>query len=288
MKKSILSLLFLGAVAMGNAQVKTPQASPAATVMQTIGLSEVTVEYSRPSANSRKVFGNLVPMNQVWRTGANGSTDITFKNDATFNGIAVPAGKYALYTIPSLNEWEVILYKDTEQWGAPKELKADQIAARTKVKAEKSSTMFETFNIGFDDLKTDKANLVMNWENTMVKVPIFMDSRKEVLESIKTTLKKKDAKAGDYHQAANYYLQEGIDLRKALEYTKKANALQPDTYYMLKLKAEIEAANGMKKVAIATANQSLALAKKEGNEDYVKINTDNIEKWSNTKYKVSN
>lgn len=288
MKKSILSLLFLGAVAMGNAQVKTPQASPAATVMQTIGLSEVTVEYSRPSANSRKVFGNLVPMNQVWRTGANGSTDITFKNDATFNGIAVPAGKYALYTIPSLNEWEVILYKDTEQWGAPKELKADLVAARTKVKAEKSVTAFETFNIGFDDLKTDKANLVMNWENTMVKVPIFMDSRKEVLESIKTTLKKKDAKAGDYHQAANYYLQEGIDLRKALEYTKKANALQPDTYYMLKLKAEIEAANGMKKVAIATANQSLALAKKEGNEDYVKINTDNIEKWSNTKYKVSN
>ena len=288
MKKSILSLLFLGAVAMGNAQVKTPQPSPAATVMQTIGLSEVTVEYSRPSANSRKVFGNLVPMNQVWRTGANGSTDITFKNDATFNGIAVPAGKYALYTIPSLNEWEVILYKDTEQWGAPKELKADQVAARTKVKAEKSVTTFETFNIGFDDLKTDKANLVMNWENTMVKVPIFMDSRKEVLESIKTTLKKKDAKAGDYHQAANYYLQEGIDLRKALEYTKKANALQPDTYYMLKLKAEIEAANGMKKVAIATANQSLALAKKEGNEDYVKINTDNIEKWSNTKYKVSN
>ncbi|MBF8456983.1 DUF2911 domain-containing protein [Kaistella sp. G5-32] len=288
MKKSILSLLFLGAVAMGNAQVKTPQASPAATVMQTIGLSEVTVEYSRPSANSRKVFGNLVPMNQVWRTGANGSTDITFKNDATFNGIAVPAGKYALYTIPSLNEWEVILYKDTEQWGAPKELKADLVAARTKVKAEKSVTTFETFNIGFDDLKTDKANLVMNWENTMVKVPIFMDSRKEVLESIKTTLKKKDAKAGDYHQAANYYLQEGIDLRKALEYTKKANSLQPDTYYMLKLKAEIEAANGMKKVAIATANQSLALAKKEGNEDYVKINTDNIEKWSNTKYKVSN
>ena len=288
MKKSILSLLFLGAVAVGNAQVKTPQASPAATVMQTIGLSEVTVEYSRPSANSRKVFGNLVPMNQVWRTGANGSTDITFKNDATFNGIAVPAGKYALYTIPSLNEWEVILYKDTEQWGAPKELKADQVAARTKVKAEKSVTTFETFNIGFDDLRTDKANLVMNWENTMVKVPIFMDSRKEVLESIKTTLKKKDAKAGDYHQAANYYLQEGIDLRKALEYTKKANALQPDTYYMLKLKAEIEAANGMKKVAIATANQSLALAKREGNEDYVKINTDNIEKWSNTKYKVSN
>lgn len=280
MKKSILSLLLVGAVAVGNAQVKTPQPSPSATVKQNIGLSEVTVDYSRPSANSRKVFGSLVPMDQVWRTGANGSTDITFKNDATFNGIAVPAGKYALYTIPSTNDWEVILYEDTEQWGAPKELKADQIAAKTKVKAEKSSTMSETLNIGFDDLKTDKANLVISWENTMVKIPIVMDSKKEVLESITKTLASKDAKASDYNQAAGYYLQEKMDLKKALEYATKANDMQPDVYYMMKQKAEIQAANGMKKEAIATAKKSLELAKKEGNEDYVKINTDNITKWS--------
>ena len=280
MKKIISSLVLTGAIALGSAQVKTPQPSPAATVKQTIGLSEVTVDYSRPSANSRKVFGNLVTMNVVWRTGANGSTDITFKNDATFNGVSVPAGKYALYTIPGMTDWEVVLYKDTEQWGAPKELKADQIAAKTKVKAMKSANSVETFTIGFDDLKTDKANLVMSWENTMVKVPIMMDSKKEVLESIATTLAKKDAKASDYNQAAGYYFQEKLDLKKALEYSKKANQLAPDTFYMLKLQAEIEAANGMKKEAIATANKSLTLAKKDGNEDYVKINTDNIAKWS--------
>ena len=274
------SLLLTGAIALGSAQVKTPQPSPAATVKQTIGLSEVTVDYSRPSANSRKVFGNLVPMNQVWRTGANGSTDITFKNDATFNGVNVPAGKYALYTIPGMADWEVVLYKDTEQWGAPKELKADQIAAKTKVKAMKSANSVETFTIGFDDLKTDKANLVMSWENTMVKVPIVMDSKMQVMESITSTLNTKEAKAGDYHQAANYFLQEGMDLKKALEYSVKANEMKPDTYYMLKLQAEIEAASGMKKEAIATANKSLALAKKDGNDDYVKINTDNIAKWS--------
>lgn len=208
------------------------------------------------------------------------STDITFKSDTSFNGIKIPAGKYALYTIPSVNEWEVILYKDTEQWGAPKEFKEDLIVARTKVMTEKSSKSVETFSIGFDDLKTDKANLVMSWEQTMVKVPIFIDSRKEVLESIVKTLGSKEAKASDYHQAASYYLQENIDLKKALKYSTIANTLQPDTYYMLKLKSEIEAANGMKKSAIATATQSLAFAKKEGNEDYVKINTDNIAKWS--------
>lgn len=280
MKKILLSLLAAGAVSLGNAQVKTPQPSPSSSVKQSIGLAEVTVDYSRPSAKGRTIFGDLVPMNQLWRTGANGSTDITFSGDALFGGVKVPAGKYALYSIPSQTDWEVILYKDTEQWGAPKELSADLIAARTKVKAEKSSMYSETFSIGFADLKNDKANLTINWENTLVKVPIEMNSKNEVLESITKTLSSKEAKASDYNQAAGYLLQQNMDLKKALEYANKANEMQPDVYYMLKQKAEIQAANEMKKEAVATAKKSLELAKKEGNEDYVKINTDNIAKWS--------
>lgn len=280
MKKNLLALLLVGAVAMVSAQVKTPQPSPVASVKQAIGLSEVVVEYSRPSANDRKVFGNLVPMNQLWRTGANGSTDITFGQEAQFNGVKVPAGKYALYTMPSGGEWEVVLYKDTDQWGAPKQLDDKLIVAKTKVKALKNPLFVETFSIDFNDLKTDQANLIMSWENTMVKVPIVMDSKKQVLESINSTLSTKEAKASDYHQAASYYLQEKMDLKKALEYATKANEMQPDVFYMLKLKSEIEAANGMKKEAIATAAQSLALAKKAGNDDYVKINMNNIAKWS--------
>ena len=280
MKKNLLALLLVGAVAMVRAQVKTPQPSPVASVKQAIGLSEVVVEYSRPSANDRKVFGNLVPMNQLWRTGANGSTDITFGQEAQFNGVKVPAGKYALYTMPSGGEWEVVLYKDTDQWGAPKQLDDKLIVAKTKVKALKNPLFVETFSIDFNDLKTDQANLIMSWENTMVKVPIVMDSKKQVLESINSTLSTKEAKASDYHQAASYYLQEKMDLKKALEYATKANEMQPDVFYMLKLKSEIEAANGMKKEAIATAAQSLALAKKAGNDDYVKMNMDNMSKWS--------
>lgn len=279
MKKILLSLLAAGAVSLGNAQVKTPQPSPSSSVKQSIGLAEVTVDYSRPSAKGRTIFGDLVPMNQLWRTGANGSTDITFSGDALFGGVKVPAGKYALYSIPSQTDWEVILYKDTEQWGAPKELSTDLIAARTKVKAEKSAMYSETFSIGFADLKNDKANLTINWENTLVKVPIEMNSTNEVLESITKTLSSKEAKASDYNQAAGYLLQQNIDLKKALEYANKANEMQPDVYYMLKQKSEIQAANGMKKEAVATAKKSLELAKKEGNEDYVKINTDNIAKW---------
>ena len=280
MKKVISSIILVGALAVVSAQVRAPQPSPAASVKQTIGLSEVIIDYSRPSANGRIVFGNLVPMNEVWRTGANGSTDITFTGDVSLNGTMVPAGKYALYTIPSANEWEVILYKDTEQWGAPKELANDQVAARTKVKPMTSQMAQESFTLGFSDLKTDKANLTISWENTIVKVPITMDSKKQVLESITKTLGSKEAKGSDYHQAASYYFQEGMDLKKALEYSVKANTMLPDTYYMLKLQAEIEAATGMNKKAIATANKSLELAKKAGNGDYVKMNNDNIAKWN--------
>ena len=154
------------------------------------------------------------------------------------------------------------------------------MVAKVKVKTEKNPMFQETFQIGFQDLKNDKANLILTWENTLVKVPIFIDSQKEVLESINTTLASKTAKGSDYHQAANYYFENGMDLKKALEYTRKANQLQPDLYYMLKLQAEIEAANGLKKEAIATAKKSLELSKKANSDDYVKINNDNIAKWS--------
>ena len=280
MKRIITTLMLAGVFVFVNAQVKAPQPSPGSTIKQTIGLSEVTVEYSRPSAKDRKVFGDLVPMNQLWRTGANGSTDITFSNEAVFGGVKIPAGKYALYSIPSEGDWEVILYKDTEQWGAPKELKDDLVVAKVKAMSEKNQMYQESFQIGFQDLKNDKANLIISWENTRVKVPIFIDSKNEVLASIETTLKSKEAKGSDYNQAAAYYFDTKMDLKKALEYSKMANRLQPDVFYMLKLQAEIEAANGMKKEAIATAKKSLELAKKANNDDYVKINNDNIAKWS--------
>ena len=280
MKKILLSLILVGSITFGNAQVKAPQPSPSSTVKQTIGLSEVIVEYSRPSAKDRKIFGDLVPRDQLWRTGANGSTDITFANDAIFGGVKIPAGKYALYSIPSKSDWEIILYKDTEIWGAPKELKDELVAAKVKVKSEKNPMHQESFQIGFQDFKMDRANLTISWEKTMVKVPIFIDSQKEVLASINSTLSSKTAKGSDFHQAANYYFENGMDLKKALEYTKKANELQPDTFYMLRLQSEIEAANGMKKEAIATAKKSLELSKKANNDDYVKMNTDNISKWS--------
>lgn len=277
MKKVFFSLTFSAAF-MLNAQVTAPQPSPAASVKQTVGLSEITVDYSRPSAKERKIFGGLVPFNQVWRTGANGSTDITFSSDVNFGGTDVKAGKYALYTIPSTNEWEVILYRDTEQWGAPKKLDDNQIAVRCKVKPESVQPAVETFSIGFDGLHNGGTDLVIAWENTAVKVPVTVDSKKEVLASIEKTMN--GPSANDFHQAASYYLDEKMDLDKALLWSQKAAEMRPEAFWMMKLQSEIYAAKGDYKNAIQAAKKSLEAAQKAGNSDYIKMNQDNIAAWS--------
>ncbi|MDO5655533.1 MAG: DUF2911 domain-containing protein [Flavobacteriaceae bacterium] len=278
MKKILFFIGLAASVTMMDAQVKAPQPSPAATVKQNVGLSEITVEYSRPSAKNRSIFGDLVPYNQLWRTGANSATSISFNSEVNFGGKTVPAGTYALYSIPKANEWEIILYKDTKVWGAPKTLDENQIATKSVQKSVKISPAVESFQITFDDLRNNGANLVISWENTMVKVPITVDSKKEVLASIEKTMN--GPSANDYYQAASYYLDEKMELDKALEWSKKAIQMRPDAFWMTKQQSEIYAEKGDFKNAISSAKNSLEVAKKAGNEDYVKMNEENIKKWS--------
>ena len=278
MKKLIYTLAFLGLFQLSNAQVKAPQPSPAAQLKQTVGLTEITVDYSRPSAKERKVFGDLVPYNQVWRTGANGSTDISFDTDVVFGGTAVKAGKYALYTVPGEKDWDVILYTDSELWGSPEKLEESLIAVRFKVQSEKTGQFVESLNISFDDLRNNSAHLQIAWENTIIEIPITVDSKKDVLASIDKTLS--GPSANDYHQAASYYLSENMDLDKALSWSEKAVQMRPEAFWMIKLQSEIYAAKGDFANAIATAKKSQDLAQKAGNDGYVKMNAANIEKWS--------
>lgn len=282
MKRFILSLAVIGALGLTNAQVKTPQPSPSSTVQQTVGLSEITVNYSRPSMKERKIFGDLVPMDKVWRTGANGSTDIEFSSDANFGGVDIKAGKYALYTIPSEDFWVVMLYADTEIWGDPgKDFDKSKVVAETKVKAMTIKPDIESFTIGFDDLRNGSANLTLTWESTYVKVPIKVDYRKEVEESIKKVMA--GPSANDYNSAASFYLEEGTNLDEALEFAKKAEELKPDAFWMIKTQSEIYAAKGDYKNAIATAERSLKLAEKANYAPYIKMNKENIAKWQKMK-----
>lgn len=262
-----------------NAQVKSPQPSPSATIDQTIGLTNVEVVYSRPSAKGRTVFGDLVPFGKVWRTGANANTTISFSEDVMIDGKTLKKGKYALYTMPKADMWDVYFYKTTDNWGTPDEWKDDMVALKATAKPEMISKPIETFTIGFSNLTNNDAMMDIMWEKTVASFKIEVPTAKTAMESIEKALA--GPSSGDYYSAAQYYFQSNMDSAKALTYVNKALDLNKDKpFYMLRLKSLIQAKNGDKKGAIETAKLSMAAAETAKNADYVKMNKDSIAEWS--------
>ncbi|AEK22256.1 DUF2911 domain-containing protein [Capnocytophaga canimorsus] len=259
-------------------QVKTPDVSPKSVVNQTIGLTEVEVVYSRPSIKGRMIFGDLVPFDKIWRTGANAATTIEFSTDVTFEGIPVKEGKYALYSVPGKKLWKVLLYADHQIWGDPgNNYDPKKVVAEVTVTPQTISPKVETFRIGFDELKPNEGFLSIAWEQTLVQVLVGVNSHQVVLESIKKTMA--GPTASDYHRAAAYYFEQNMDLDKAIEWVNKAAELNPKAYWVLKLKSEIQAAKNNFTDALKTANQALEAAQKAGNQGYVKMIEQNIALW---------
>jgi hypothetical protein len=147
MKKLIYAVAFMLATYAIEAQVKTPQPSPKTTVQQVVGLTDVTLDYSRPSAKGRTIFGDLVPFGKLWRTGANYNSLITFSDDVTIEGKVLPKGKYALFTVPKADTWEIIFYKNTDNWGTPEEFKESEVALRANAKPILTDRRVETFTL---------------------------------------------------------------------------------------------------------------------------------------------
>jgi TPR repeat protein len=228
----------------------------------------------------RTIFGDLVPFGKVWRTGANANTKISFSDDVKVGGKELPAGTYALYTIPKENEWEVIFYKDANNWGNPQDWKEDMVAAKAMAEVSDLPFSMETFTIMLDELTNDSAMLNIIWEQTVASIKIEVPTEKRAMASIERVMK--GPGAGDYFAAASYYHDEGKDLDKAYEWIKKAVEMgNPDAYWVLRRKSLIEADLGKKKEAIATAKLSLEKAEKAGNADYIKMNKESIAEWEN-------
>jgi len=249
-------------------QLNTPQPSPTANLKQNFALSNIEISYSRPGVKGRKVFGDLVPYGKVWRTGANNATTITFGEEVMIGGTKVPAGKYGLLTIPDQNEWTIIISKQTNVT-SPADYKQDQDLVRVKAKAEKTPFSIETFMITVDDIKSNSCNIGMGWENTWVSFPITADVESKVMNQIKNTME------GDnrpYFNAALYYIDNGKDLNKAVEWLDKAYAQNPEAFWVLYQKARAQKMLGKKNDAVATSNKSIELAKKAKNDDYVALN----------------
>lgn len=277
MKRSILLVLALCTGLIGLAQMQTPAPSPGAEVEQMVGLTEVSLKYSRPSMRGRTVFGNLVPYDKVWRTGANANTTVSFSDDVTVGGKTLKAGTYAVFTKPMADKWEVMFYTDTSNWGTPAKWEAGKVAASVTVPSVKTSPTAETFTITVDNLGNNGATLGMWWENTYVGVPFEVPTKAKAMKSIETAMA--GPTGNDYYGAASYYFQEGMEMEKAREYIDKAVAMNPDAFWMMRQQSLIYAKMGDTDGAIGAAKKSLAAAEKAGNADYVKMNKDSLKEW---------
>lgn len=286
MKKitNLLTLLLLVALTPVFAQIKTPQPSPLAKLSQDVGLVKVDIEYSRPSAKGRKVFGELVPFGDMWRTGANASTKVTFSDEAKVGGITIAKGTYALYTVPGENEWSIIFYKNTTFGGTPgKDFNEADVAARFNVPVVRTADYTETFTINLNSLRNNGANLELLWENTKVAIPISVDTDSKVLADIKNIMD--GPSAGTYYQAARYYYEEKKDMDQALAWVNESLRKGGDRYWILRLKAQILAEQKRYAEAIEAAQRSTELAKADGDANYVRMNEKSIDEWSKMKGK---
>ena len=249
-------------------QLNTPQPSPTANIKQNFALSSIEISYSRPGVKGRKVFGDLVPFGNVWRTGANNATTITFGEEVMIGGKKVPAGKYGLLTIPNANEWTIIITKQLDVT-SPSAYKQDQDVVRVTAKPTALPFTLETFLISVDDIKSNSCSIGMGWETTWVSFAVTADVESKVMAQIKNTME------GDnrpYFNAALYYIDNGKDLNKAVEWLDKAYAQNPEAFWVLYQKARAQKMLGKKTDALATSNKSIDLAKKAKNDDYVALN----------------
>ncbi|MEQ5791193.1 DUF2911 domain-containing protein [Muricauda sp. NFXS6] len=282
MKKFTLLLFAVSICFSLEAQIQTPAPSPSSTLMQKVGLTDVTVKYSRPAMKGRKIFGDLVPFDAIWRTGANENTTITFSDDVTVQDKPLKAGTYAIFTRPNEAVWEVFFYTATDNWGTPQEWDASKVAATVKVETMDIPMPIESFTITIDDLHNNGATLGIMWENTYVGVDFVVPTVDKAIKSIEDTMaNKEDLTANDYFAAGSYYFAEGMNMGQAKEWVDKAVEMDGGkAYWMMRTQSLIYAKMGDKEAAIEAAKRSMAAAQAAGNQDYVKMNRESLQEWA--------
>ncbi len=253
-------------------KIEFPQPSQPAVVRQRVGLTDIEISYSRPNKNGREIFGGLLPYGKVWRTGANASTKIKFSGPIKLGDKAVAAGEYALYTIPTENDWTIIFSRDTKGWGAY-EYKPETDAVRVTVTPTALATPVETFAIGFADLKDDSAILYLEWDKIRVAVKLTTNTVEKLGRQIEIALKNPSAlEPRFYYEAAAFYYAHDKDLEQALKWIDLATEKKPTLYLFFYKKAQIEAKLGHRTEAITAAERSIELLKaaKEPDESAIR------------------
>jgi hypothetical protein len=268
-RKSLLCSFAILTILTADAQtVRTPAASPTQTVKQELGIGSVELSYSRPTIRGRKIFGDLVPYGQIWRTGANQATTLTFSDEVIIGGTKVPPGKYGLLAIPDRAEWTLIVTKQTDV-NNPALYKQENDLVRVKAKPATLSTPVESFTIQFANVKATGADVQVMWDNVAVSLPIDTDIDRKVMTQINDAMNKDNR---PYYQAGLYYLENGKDLNQAAAWLEKAAEQQPNAFWVHHQKAIALSKLGKKEDAKKAAQKSMELAKQQNNQDYVRLN----------------
>ena len=284
MKQTQISflILLLACFTLGtaSAQIETPAPSPLAKLTQKVGLTDVTIEYSRPSMKGRTIYGDLVPFGKLWRTGANMATKLTFSDDVKIAGKELKAGTYALFSIPNKDEWTIIFNTNPNQGGTGN-YKESEDALRVNIKPYAIDEKIQTFEITLQDITPTSATMEILWESTIVPVPLEVSIDERIEASIKRAM---SPNPNNYFAAAVYYREAGKDLNQALEWIDKCIEIHEgngrNVFWIYRQKSLIQADMESYKDAVKTAEVSLAKATEAGNDDYIKMNKESIAEWS--------
>ena len=279
--QSLLSILLISIVSISysNAQ-ELPVPSSKAEVQQRVGLTDFTINYSRPNVKEREIFGGLVPYSKVWRAGANMATTIEFNSAVEFDGKKVEAGKYSIFIIPESDSWKIMLNSVWNTSGTG-DYDAENDVATLNAKVVNSGSKVESWTIGFDAVVGDNAVLYFSWDGVIVKVPVKASSKDMAEANIKSKLEELDRVYSSYNGIARYYLSEGNN-EEALKYALMS-VESAEKFWNVKVLSEAYAANGDYKNAIETAEKSLKMSQEAEYEPYIKMNTENIAKWKSMK-----
>lgn len=279
MKKTLLAAALLSSV-MGFAQIRMPQPSTTQKISQDFGMGKIELTYSRPNIKGRAMLNEnseLVPLNQLWRTGANAATRIHFSDKVTMGGTTLDTGAYVLYTVPGVDYWEVVVNKGLNNWGTDGYKQSEDVV-RFKVKAAKTNSNTETFTFQFANVEAESIDLQLSWGKVAVSIPISTNVKDRLRAQVESALSAEKVNPNVYQAAANFYYEWDKNYAKALQYVNKATEANPKAFWLFLLTAKIQKDMGQKADAKASAEKCISIATEAKNADYVRMAKELISK----------
>lgn len=273
---AVLAVAILAGASSG-ADLKLPRPSQKAQVMQTVGLTDVTITYSRPGVKGRVIWGELVPYDKVWRTGANEATSIAFSTDVKVDGHPLKAGTYSIHTIPAKDEWTVIFNTEAELWGS---YAYNDSADALRIKVRPQPHEFtEWMQFSLPAIASEKATIALDWENLRVPFEIEVNTIDQGLANARTAMASlaPDDQTTAF-RCASFAFQNNVAPAEAMEWVDKSIAIK-ETWLNLRLKAEMMAKEGRMKDAIAYGERAIAKGKVDAPVDEVAKIEKQVTEW---------